>query len=1529
MSSKLEKFNGIDFPQWKFKLDLILEEEGLTSIVYDAKPNNFLTPDDEAAWKKKDLRARSLISRALDNSQIPRIRSSTSAKEIMERLKEDYEPTGVAASHFLYTKLFNLRMQENDSMADHLNEIYELVSKLKSIGEVISDSQVIHIILMSLPQSYSHFVTIQQGIPALTLRTLKANCLQEELKRKADSHNNGYEKAYNSHPKGRPHYKRSLYNNNNDFCTHCNIPGHNYNNCRSRHKPQQSHNFSSNNRQHNNRRYNKQRKPQQHHANSNATTHAFMLSHSTAHSTRDIWYIDSGASRHMCCRREWFHDYKPIPPITVYFGDNSTAQAIGTGTIHVTLDLPNGQKTQGRLEEVLFLPSFKKNLFSVVHATRRGVTTVLSDNNCHLEDREGNIIGLAYYNEGLCILQCTINPPLIQSNNTQALTTIQQQSAAPRQYMQLNNNNNTHNHGSTNLNTTQNTKQHNRNPYSSPNQQHFDSSFDSTRLDPTRPDSTQPDSTRLDSIRQQAREYNAAFLQPTTVHPIAANASAAGDTLDRLHQRYGHIGIERLQLFAKIHNVSIPDEHKLRFCKGCALGKQRRAPASNAIIPPATEPLQFISSDIFGPFPRSMGGAHYYCTFVDSHSRRTAVAFLKQKSDFFNQFRRFKEVTEAQLGRRIKILRFDPAGENTSNQLLEYAALEGIQVQPTPTAYPEANALSERRGGILDDMARCMLKHANLPDSFWAEAVAHACYLTNLLPTKANGMVPPEQLFSGKLPPINNIKVFGCRAYAWIPRKKRKKMDSHTTPAVYLGPTCGGHAHRLYNPQTRRIFVNRNVSFDENTLGLPDSKVKLTSCTTAESQSTPIAQPGQLAISNDIRDQEGQSLDDTIPIHGEGEIEEEEQDISYFYHNEVEEEDNSDDTSLQQQPSPPTHTTTTTTPTTPPPLKKWRNRSNSTPPPILTTKREIIPSVKLHGSEWGESYYLDKGRQSKTASKKQPRGRKNVESLSCMVASNTTSPIEPRSYTEALKSPEAEQWSVAMQEEFTALLANNTWTLVPRPEGAHVIPTMWTYKLKKNPDGSIARYKARLVARGDKQKKGIDYDEVFAPTTRLNSMRTLLTIAAAEDLEVHCLDIKNAFLNGIADRDIYLYQPPGFIDPDHPDYVCKLIKSIYGTHQAGRTWYNTLDTFLTNNDFTKCISDPCLYVRETNNEKEYVSTHVDDLLLVCPASLMHGLKQLLLQRFAITDRGELTTYLNIVFIRDREHRRIYCHQSHYTQEILATFGMQECKPITTPMQANLLLPKIERTPSEAAHIPYREAVGKLIYLATSTRPDISYAVGYLSRHMTAFNEQHWAAVKHLFRYLKGTTNYGIVLSADNLHAVEGYTDADWGREISDRKSTSGYIFRLGSSPITWMSKKQSTIALSSTEAEYIALTTGAKEALHLRHLLMQLGYQPSSATFLHEDNQSCIQLANNPVQHARTKHLDIQMQFLREQIGRKSITIKYIPTQDNIADILTKPLPRPAFEKLRPMLGVITCHPITSQSTSTLREGISRIPATL
>lgn len=497
----------------------------------------------------------------------------------------------------------------------------------------------------------------------------------------------------------------------------------------------------------------------------------------------------------------------------------------------------------------------------------------------------------------------------------------------------------------------------------------------------------------------------------------------------------------------------------------------------------------------------------------------------------------------------------------------------------------------------------------------------------------------------------------------------------------------------------------------------------------------------------------------------------------------------------------------------------------------------------------------------------------------------------PQTFQDAIGSNKSQHWKNAMDDEMQSLKENETFKITQLPPGKKTVGGRWVYSLKSDADGS-EKYKARYVAKGYSQKEGIDYEETFSPTADMTTVRVVMQKAVHADLVLHQMDVKTAYLHAAIDREIYLEQPEGYVEVSKTGekLVCKLQKSLYGLKQSGRNWYALLHAYLTENGFEQNPADNCQYTREKQNEKIILIVWVDDLIIAANnEEVVKTVKMMLTARFKMKDLGKLNNFLGIDF--NQSASQVTMSQERYVNKILSKFGMQDCRSRETPCEV-----KLEYTENaEKMEDPrmYREAVGSLIYLATCTRPDLSFVIGKLSQHFAEPSEEHWNTVKHVFRYLKGTTNYGLCFKKDDKSqlGLVVHSDADWASDASDRRSTTGYCASLstGSSLISWKSRKQPTVALSTCEAEYIALASAIQECMYLQQLLKGMDTYKYAPTKVYDDNQGAIALARNPVNRQRCKHIDIKYHFIRETVSSGKISLEYCPTDDMIADLLTKP----------------------------------------
>lgn len=494
---------------------------------------------------------------------------------------------------------------------------------------------------------------------------------------------------------------------------------------------------------------------------------------------------------------------------------------------------------------------------------------------------------------------------------------------------------------------------------------------------------------------------------------------------------------------------------------------------------------------------------------------------------------------------------------------------------------------------------------------------------------------------------------------------------------------------------------------------------------------------------------------------------------------------------------------------------------------------------------------------------------------------------DPTTVEEARSRPDAEEWKRAMDEELQAFEDNNAWELVDLPESASVVQCKWVFKRKVNSEGKV-QHRARLVARGFTQKPGVDYDETFSPVVRHSTLRLLMALSVELDLNITHLDVKTAFLNGILQEDIFLQQPEGLNLYNDKRKVLKLKRAMYGLKQSSRVWNQRVNDVLSCLGYNRSNLEPCLFTKHKENGLvTMIALYVDDFYIFSnDTNETEFLKSKLSSEFEVKDLGMAKNCLGMEIKHDRVNGVLALSQENYIDQLLKRFNMTDCKTVKTPIETKLDF--LNETENKTDDVPYQALIGSLMYLSVLTRPDISFSVSYLSQYNNSYTDKHWACAKRILRYLKETKNYVLKFKKGDLE-LRGYVDADWANCSLDRKSYTGFIFKLCGSVISWQSAKQKTVALSSTEAEYMALSEACREAIYLRNLLYELISYNKCIT-LFNDNQSALNLSVDASNHKRSKHIDVRHHYIREAVSNKVVKTLYLQTDEMPADIMTKGL---------------------------------------
>ncbi|KAE8237380.1 hypothetical protein A4X06_0g9247 [Tilletia controversa] len=497
--------------------------------------------------------------------------------------------------------------------------------------------------------------------------------------------------------------------------------------------------------------------------------------------------------------------------------------------------------------------------------------------------------------------------------------------------------------------------------------------------------------------------------------------------------------------------------------------------------------------------------------------------------------------------------------------------------------------------------------------------------------------------------------------------------------------------------------------------------------------------------------------------------------------------------------------------------------------------------------------------------------------------------LEPTTFAQALSREDRADWKASMDDEYKSLIEMGTWELCHPPAGRKLIGCRWVYKVKTDPEGRAIRKKSRLVAQGYTQVEGIDYDETFAPVARLSALRMMVTLAVQLGLRLHGMDVKTAYLNGELDVDIYMKQPPGY--DDGTGRVCRLLRTLYGLKQSGRYWYHKLRDRLIAAGYAQLKSEPCLFFKQTSQGPTIILVYVDDVAIAAPnEEAVAEVKRQFTSWFKMTDNGPLTSMLGIRILRSRCGQVATMNQAGYIDQVLQRYGMEACKPSDTPMSESFknIGPREGSTATTHERHYFAALIGCLLWLAQGTRMDIAFAVGKLARFMGNPSDEHVSAAKRVLRYLAGTRELGLRFRHTDLAQLVGYSDSDHGADVSTRRSVTGYVFYLHGNPVTWRSKLQDTVSVSSTEAEYVALSEATREAIWAVQLLEELRVRKQGPVDMYTDNTGAEALARNPQAHQRTKHIRIHHHLVRDSNNDGTIKVQRVHTDSNPADLLTK-----------------------------------------
>jgi hypothetical protein len=1012
-------------------------------------------------------------------------------------------------------------------------------------------------------------------------------------------------------------------------------------------------------------------------------------------------------------------------------------------------------------------------------------------------------------------------------------------------------------------------------------------------------------------------------------------------------------------------------------CRSCTQGKGTRTAFGRRGLDKGSAPGEALHMDSYHVRVEREGQwiVEHGLTVSDPHTTFRWAARLQSKDQGAGIVIDIIRMAQTQFNCKVKRLYTDGGTEFINQTLRSFCAKEGIELHYPPARTPQLNSVAERQVRSSKDAARTLLMHAGLPGRFWWRAVSHAGYVWNRTNVSPHTGVTPIEAMLKQKPSVQHLSVFGCDAFYHVPKERRSTFDAKMVPCIYLGHDHQRNCAVVYDMRSGQEVYTRDVEYLDRrfthagALVAGGDRIRDVLAAGYTRDNTPAAAavvprvdfggPQPLQEDFEVERIIGKRVRNGRAEYHVKWADYDEAEATWEPADNVElgARDAVDEFEEQQQSGSATASEASDAPaaaagpaqkqeeaTAPqvahpaaavasvaPPSSSEAVQPTAAPgaPVVALPKR----SPRMHASSASTDAEQRAHLAMAAVCSMLPGGEVHPTSadseLVCAVASGLSllEDQTPGSYKEAMASEDADKWRAAMDKEMAGCEEMQVWDLAPRatlPQGQVVVPCKWVYKIKTDELGKVTGFKARITPKGFKQIEGVNFFETFAMTGKYKTLRAGLSLTAAWNHELDQMDVPQAFLNADVDEEVYMELPEGYrAGKEH--MVCRLRKSLYGLKQAPRNWYLLVSKFIVETmGFKATVSDPCLYFKRSSTgrlmllylfvDDFQVSYHLEDKVE------WNALKAKLVERFKTKDMGPSTWILGMRITRDRKARTITLDQELYVTKALERYGLQQCKPASTPELVGSRSPNADKESSAESDAPgdkqlFQEMVGTLMYAGISCRPDILHAVQQLARAMQAPTQRHIEKAKRVFRYLAGTKDVGLVFGSRNGDKVAdsrgrgtlpvdvcAFADADWANDKADRKSITGWVAKVNGDPISWASKKQRTVAQSTCEAELYAEAAAIQEVLWLRGLLKELGLHVQMPSVVHGDNQSTIAISQNGIKGERTKHVDVKYHFITETVEQGAVKLKWVPTTEQHADVFTKALAAPVFEHFRKQL---------------------------
>lgn len=1006
----------------------------------------------------------------------------------------------------------------------------------------------------------------------------------------------------------------------------------------------------------------------------------------------------------------------------------------------------------------------------------------------------------------------------------------------------------------------------------------------------------------------------------------------------RLHVPYRQI--EQMASKELVHGLDIKGplhpEHD-GICSGCQIGKGHSLPFPIG-RQRATKPNELIHADLAGPIPtRGVNGERFWLGITDDFSGYRWIYLLTRKSEATQLLINHIARSERQTGRSPRqlfvTLRTDNGGEFISNHLQAWLRSKGIEHQLTIPYTPEQNGVAERANRTDGEAAATVLAgldlaKLSLPASFWGYALKAVVHVGNRSPRKAASGRTPYELYFGRKPDISHLRVFGCEAFYHV---GGHKFQPRARPGRLIGYAHdqGVKSWLIWDQELKKIILSRDATFRETPIiealhrsifdkpspkqGEPDRPAAR-----RIPDATPAPQPSPSPPSSPSLAQSDLNPSDPPPSDGEYQDSPAQETTDSAT--------SSDDDLSQDSPQAPDQRDQIQFESPPPgfndsPSPQPSRLATESPDPLdlfqtapidqidRDRRLQALPRWQNPNTSGASSAYLSATCASAGGADDSAPDDLLEHALCYSAVVNPSGDLLTEH--DALNGPHAQGFKAAYEKEMASHRRNGTWIPVSSvPKGHNIVGSRMLFKIKTDAAGKVTGYKCRLVAQGFSQRPGVDFFDTNAPTAKWSTIRIMLAHAAQQDLEIHHVDVDSAYLLAPLSDTIYMRLPDRSL--------VKLQKALYGLKQSAREWYKCLVGHMAAIGFSPTIADPAIFIGSRNNATVQMTVYVDDILLTAPSSVnIAALKEELRSRVPIKDLGQPSEFLGLQIKRDRQQRSLFIHQAGYISRIAQRFDWIETRrrPVSTPMDSKLVLIPAEE--SEAKQLaqeevangrPYATMLGCLMWAAIVSRPDIASAVSQLARFSAAPTPQHHAALKHVLRYLISTQDLGIHYSsapqADAGEIITGVTDSDYAASLDTRRSRIGWVYLMAGGAISWLSRLQQTVATSTVHAEAQALQSAMREGIWLARALSDFEVCNQTQIEIQGDNQGSLALATKFGVSDRTKHFDVIVAFIRQNVESGQFRLNYVKSADNMADMLTKPLPRIAFQRHRASMGI-------------------------